>query len=205
MAKDILETAAGKSIAAWVILDPKGVQCGQVQAFYANSGGVTVNVRLWGDAMTKQTAEAMGYAFDDHDKITTFNGKPTRHEGEYAYKVAGLQTAHAGGYGYDKFTACLSGLFIGPHKMSDHCGGVMKRPKGRLWQDTDKKRLAKKGYTLSNYMGAIDDRTDARDIEYLRRRRGPGVPDSATGWETAYRMEGFGYPSSQGFKFLKAV
>lgn len=205
MAKDITETTAGKAIAAWVILNPKGVQCGQVQAFYAGTGGVTVNVRLWGDDMTQQTAEAMGYAFDDAGKITTFNGKATPHAGEYAYKVAGLQTAHAGGYGYDKFTACLSGLFIGPHKMSDHCGGVMKRPRGRLWQDGDKARLAKKGYRLSNYIGPIDETTDARDIDYKRARRGKGVPDTASGYVDAYRMEGFGYPESQGFKFLKAI
>lgn len=207
MTKRVNETTAGKSVSAWVILDRKGVQIGRVQAYFANSGGVTVDVLLWGDDVTKRTAEAMGYAFGDDDKITTYNGKPTRHAGEYAYKVAGVQSGRAGGYGYDKFTAALSGLFICEHQMSNHCGARMKRPKGRLWQDSDKARLAKKGYRLSNWSqgmepGELDRYGRPRELNRYGRE---GVPDTASGYVDAYRMEGFAYVETQGFRFLKAI
>lgn len=202
MTKDIADTAAAKSLSAWVILNKKGVQVGTVVAHFANSGGVTVNVNLWGDSLTRETAEAMGYAFGEDERITTRHGKATPYAGQYAYKVAGQQVGRAGGYGYDKFTAALSGLFIGKHEMSNHCGGRMKRPKGRLWQDSDKARLARKGYVLSNYTGPVVVREGEAPYRYGRE----DVPDDASGWRDAYRMEGFGYPSAVGgYRFLKAV
>lgn len=38
-----------------------------------------------------------------------------------------LQQGSASGYGYDKFTAALSGLTIDGHKMTDHCGARKTR------------------------------------------------------------------------------
>lgn len=35
-----------------------------------------------------------------------------------------MQHGKAGGYGYDKFAAALSGLVIDGHTMADHCGSV---------------------------------------------------------------------------------
>jgi hypothetical protein len=35
-----------------------------------------------------------------------------------------MQAGKASGYGYDKFTAALSGLIIDGHTMADHCGKV---------------------------------------------------------------------------------
>ena len=63
----------------------------------------------------------------------------------------GFQAATAGGYGYDKFTAALSGLTIDGHKLSDHCGtdGAPKPPKGRRTFPRDYK--ARKGYSLANW------------------------------------------------------
>lgn len=62
---------------------------------------------------------------------------------------AGFQSARAGGYGYDKFNAALSGLTIDGHAMSDHCGERIKPPKGAPCFPATYK--ARKGYTLANY------------------------------------------------------
>lgn len=207
MTKRIEDTAAGKSLSAWVILNKKGVQIGRVQAHYANSGGVTVEVHQWGDDVMSRVAVAMGYMLDDEGKIATFNGKPCKEAGEWPYVVAAVQRGHAGGYGYDKKTAALSGLIIDGHVMSDHCRDGLKRPKGRLWQDSDKARLAKRGYRLSNWSRGIQPgETDShgRAIELNRYGR-EGVADTESGYVSCYRLEGFGYPESQGYRFLQAI
>lgn len=195
MGKQVRDTNAGKSISAYVVFDKSGRHVANVHAHFANSGGVSVDVWNIGDKVTKRTAQAMGYAFDDQDKITTHNGKATPHAGEYAYKVAGLQQGRAGGHGYDKFTACLSGLYIDGHAMTNHCGERMKRPKGRLWQDSDKARLARKGYTLSNWIG--DSKAGVYGCE--------GVPEGSSGWRDAYRLEGLNYLGALGYRVVKAI
>ena len=79
--KQVRETAAGKSISAWVVLK-NGKEVATVQAHYGQS---RVMVDVW-----------------DYGKE--------------------LQQGHAGGYGYDKFTAALRGLIIDGQTMYDHCG-----------------------------------------------------------------------------------
>jgi hypothetical protein len=60
-----------------------------------------------------------------------------------------MQHGTAGGYGYDKFTAALSGLTIDGHTMSDHCGGNVKPAKAPGYFPADYK--PRKGYRLANY------------------------------------------------------
>lgn len=60
-----------------------------------------------------------------------------------------MQSGTAGGYGYDKFTAALSGLSIDGHTLTDHCGGRKKAPKALGYFPADYK--APKGYALANY------------------------------------------------------
>jgi len=62
-----------------------------------------------------------------------------------------FQHATASGYGYDKFTAALSGMTIDGHEMSNHAShdGAPKIPKGRKTYPLDYK--PKKGYSLANY------------------------------------------------------
>lgn len=57
-----------------------------------------------------------------------------------------LQQGKASGYGYDKFTAALSGLVIDGHEMTDHCGGRLEKKGG--WKHEEK---AKKGYRFANW------------------------------------------------------
>lgn len=65
---------------------------------------------------------------------------------------AGFQHATAGGYGYDKFTAALSGMTIDGHKMSNHCSTekAPKPPKGRVTFPHGFK--VPKGYSLANWI-----------------------------------------------------
>ena len=85
--KQVRETKAGRSIAAYIVLK-NGKEVARVHAHFADSGNVQVDV--WDDATIKA-------------------GK-------------GPQQNKAGGYGYDKFTACLDGMIIDGIRLYDHCG-----------------------------------------------------------------------------------
>jgi hypothetical protein len=191
MPNQVRETAAGKSISAYIVLDKKGRHIASVHAHFSNGGTCTVDV--WnhgGDAATERTAKALGYVLDDSGRIT--EGK---HAGKSAYHVAGLQHGRAGGYGYDKFTAALSGLVIDGHKLTDHCGERLAPPKGRLWRDTDRARLARKGFSLSNWSPANSTNGYGRK----------GVPADEAGWVDAYRAEGLNYLTAMGYRVIKAI
>ena len=110
-----------------------------------------------------------------------------------------LQKGRAGGYGYDKFTAALSGLVIDGHKLTDHCQESLKPPKGRLWQDSDRAKLAKKGFVLSNWTGP---REEGKPFNSWGRE---GVPDEASGYVSAYRLSGLRYLEALGYRVLQAI
>ena len=185
MPTQVRETAAGKSLSAYVILDKKGRHVADVHAHFSNGGTCTVDVWNHGDTATKRTAEAMGYVFDAEDRIAGNVVKGQKNfTGQYAYKVAGLQQGRAGGYGYDKFTAALAGLVIDGHKLTDHCGDRLAPPKGRLWRDTDRAKLARKGYSLANW-----------------RADGP----NGAGWCDAYREPGLEVLRAFGYRVIKAI
>lgn len=198
------ETAAGRSIGAWVILDKKGRMVAQVHAHYGNRGKVTVDVLNFGDDNHARTAQAMGYTLDDTGRIATFNGKATRWAGEWPYNVSNVQSRSASGYGYDKTTSALSGMVIDGVRLTNHCGERMKRPKGRLWHDSDKARLARKGYTLANWSAARDGLSPEEKAKYGTYGR-EGIPDSEAGWIDAYRMSGLDVLGAFGYRVLKAI
>lgn len=56
-------------------------------------------------------------------------------------------SATASGYGYDKFTAAISGMVFDGKKLSNHCGASLKLPKKGYFTKTDK---LPKGYRLAN-------------------------------------------------------
>lgn len=60
--KNVQETAAGKSISAWVILNRKREFVATVRAHYGNSGRVLVNI--WDNKAGFQSASAGGYGYD---------------------------------------------------------------------------------------------------------------------------------------------
>jgi len=109
MSKYVTDTKAGKSISAYVILK-KGVEVARVTAHFSDGGSVLVNVHNIGDKATEACVKA----------------SKTDLKGKRAYEVFGFQKGTAGGYGYDKFTAALSGLWIDGHIMHNHCGHSQK-------------------------------------------------------------------------------
>lgn len=161
MSKQVRETAAGKSISAYVILNKKGAHVATVQAHFSDGGTVTVDVWNTGASRT-----------------------------EY-----GLTQGRATGYGYDKFTAALSGLIIDGHVMSDHCGVRKSPPKGRTTWPRDAK--APRGYTFANFQTFIYGENGERvALE----------PDSpAYGYSSCFRLEGFKYLEAFGYRVIQAI
>lgn len=139
MATQVRETSAGKSISAWVIMNKKGVHVATVNAHYSNSGRVSVDVWNLGDAACWRsycTARQTGAVKESVWEKTVAKAPDYYHEQDLrdawaAYRLFGLQQGSAGGGGYDKFAAALSGLIIDGHTMADHCGQVPEAEKAR--------------------------------------------------------------------------
>lgn len=191
--KHVRETTAGKSISAYVILNPKGEHVATVQSHYANGGTVTVDVWNIGDKATLKTALAMGYSVDEKGHLIDAKGV---NMGLYPYCVAGLQQGRAGGGGYDKFTAALRGAVIDGHKMTDHCGESRKPPKGRKTWPRDAK--APKGFRFANW---IDGSRKAHDGS----RMYPHIPEGESGYASCYRESGLEYLKAIGYRVIQAI
>lgn len=189
MTKQVRETAAGKSISAYVILNPKGEHVATVQAHFSDGGTVTVDAwSMGGDKSAEKIARAMGYEIDAEGRLAS--GK---HKGEWPYKVANLQQGRAGGGGYDKFTAALSGMVIDGHRMSNHCEGGKKPPKGRKAWPSDAK--PPKGYSFSNY----------RTHGYNAAGERVELAAEEQGYASCYRREGFEYLRALGYTVIQAI
>lgn len=214
--KQVRETAAGRSISAYVVINPKGDHVATVQAHFANSGGVLVNVWTHGDKAAARVVKGLGLELDESGRIA--KGK---HKGAWPYEAAN-QSGHAGGYGYDKFTAALSYLNIDGHMMSDHCGQRAKPPRGLSYFPADYKPA--KGYSLANY-GKYDATTGKRLDSFVWRNQaekelGEGAPWEAVkarekeieaaavwvaGYDSCYRVEGLNYLSAIGYHVIQAI
>lgn len=199
MSKFVSDTAAGKSLSAYVILNPKGQHVATVKAHFSNAGVCLVNVHCTRD---------------------------------------GFQYARASGYGYDKFTAALSGLTIDGHKMSDHCSkdGAPKPPRGRVTFPSGHK--PRKGYALANYASvsrktgravhsyhwideakaalgyspalleksddaAVWDAICERAAELEKAWR--ASDDCEQGYTSCYRLSGLDYLKDLGYRVIQAV
>lgn len=150
-------------------------------------------------------------------------------------QTGGVQSARADGYGYDKFTAALSGMVIDGHTMSNHCGsgGVPKMPKGRNTYPQDFK--TKPGYSFANWVSVSretgrkvygSDFTE-RALAVLGREARPDMSESdwkavtskaqelesewrasddcETGWGSCFRKSGFDYLKALGYRVIQAI
>lgn len=138
MAKSVRETAAGQSIGAWVVLNKKGAHVATVNAHYANSGRVTVDVINHGEAVARSVATALKTGRITAEKLAELaDAVPDYIVGEKyrlewaASDLFGRQTSSAGGYGYDKEAAAMRGLILDGHTLADHCGTVPEAEKAR--------------------------------------------------------------------------
>lgn len=99
-------------------------------------------------------------------------------------KDARFQKASAGGYGYDKQTALLSGLTIDGHKLSNHCGGDKKAHASGVWPKGAK---CPKGYYFVNW-------------KEVKNEAGEVV---ASGYSSCYRKSGLEYLTAIGYNVIQ--
>lgn len=141
MATQVRDTAAGQSISAWVILNKKGQHIATVNAHYSNGGRVSVDVWNLGDAVQRcldaairagvVTDKTLEKVIRESEAKRDWEKNSDRHTDFAAYDLFGMQQSSASGYGYDKFAAALSGLWIDGQQMADHCGTVANAEKAR--------------------------------------------------------------------------
>jgi hypothetical protein len=166
--KYVRETAAGKSISAYVILKD-GREVATVQMHHG--AGCLVNVWQRHGAYLA-TAAANGPApMDDATERAAFD-------------LWAFQQGRATGYGYDKETAALSGLWIDGHELSDHCDSRFRQPApdGGAWPRDAK---APAGWSFTNW-----------SAEAL---------GGAGGWRDCYRYVGLGYLEALGYSVIRAI
>lgn len=143
MATQVRDTKAGQSVSAYIILNSKGEHVATVNAHFANSGRVSVDVWNIGDksaercynaamATLKPEARAAAIAKAERDALAKYDWRRADDRTNWAaHDLFGLQQSHAGGYGYDKRTAALAGLWIDGQQLADHCGTVANAEKAR--------------------------------------------------------------------------
>lgn len=102
-------------------------------------------------------------------------------------KAPRFQSATASGYGYDKFTAALSGLTIDGHTLTDHSEITLSPPKGRKTFPVGYK--APKGYHLINYQSAKDCDGNEREEGYI----------------SCYKASGLDYLRDKGYTVIRAL
>lgn len=171
MTKYVSETKAARSLSAWVILNKKGEYVAKVQAHFADSGNVLVNIF--------QTDKAQERCWKARKMdMTKARGDASLH----------FQAATAGGYGYDKLTAALSGLVIDGHELTNHCStlGAPKRPSTGVYSKISE---PPKGYRYAN--SVPNDRED-----WTKGLRG---------YSDCFREAGLDYLSAVGYRVVSAV
>lgn len=181
----IEDKKAGRAISAYVIL--KGSRLvARVHVLRGSGGGIQVDIWQTGEAAERSLA-AMLKAGGKAPKV-----------GEHETPMA-LQQAKAGGYGYDKLTACLSGMWIDGHKLTDHCGERLKYPRGKKYFPADFK--APKGYRLANF-GTYQEST-GRNVDRWAPETETGA--SVTGYSDCYRLAGLDYLAAIGYRVIQAI
>ena len=218
MSKYVRETAAGKSISAYVIT--KGARdVATVQVHFSNGGRCLVNI--W---QTDEAAKRCARYF-----------VPGKYHIQ-GYSSFSFQYATAGGYGYDKLTSALSTLYVDGHELTDHCSRkrAPKPPKGRKLFPRDFK--APRGYSLANYteiskatgkriyrdewinrayeaLGIADAEGDVKNARwddvaakmYDLETAWRATDDYESGYADCYRLEGFKYLEAIGYRVRNVI
>lgn len=167
MAIQVRETAAGKSVSAYVVLNKKGQHVATVNAHFSNSGVCTVDVWNLGDAAcvaSLATAVKTGAVTDTQLQralaaAPEYYRDQAQREQWAAYDIFGLQQGRAGGHGYDKFAAALSGIIIDGHTMANHCGSVPEAEAARA-----RMLKAQQKATVTGRDGSVESMRKAQKI-----------------------------------------
>ena len=99
------------------------------------------------------------------------------------------QMGKAGGYGYDKLTAALSGLVIDGHTLADHshtdktCKILVKRAKGKTYDECRAILKRYPGYSFANW----------------------GFRDDGEGPSSCYKEPGLDYLRALGYSVIQAI
>jgi hypothetical protein len=110
-----------------------------------------------------------------------------------------MQRGKASGYGYDKFTAALSGLVIDGHTMADHCGKRLKPPRGKTYFPTSYK--PPRGYRLTNY-GLYD----AQGKRWPAFNLGDTPEGALTpGYSDCFKESGLNYLTALGYTVIEGI
>lgn len=125
MAMYIQDSAPARRVAAWVIVDKRGRVLSKVQALYPADGAGRLRVEVRNsrteDMLAVPYFRKQAESFDA-DKLEDWQRDNA--DKWAAYELWGFQRGSAGGCGYDKLAAALSGLVVAGHTMADHCGHV---------------------------------------------------------------------------------
>lgn len=202
----IRESAAGKAISAYVILAPVTRDYVATVQFHFTSSRVLVNVFQTDEAATKSAA----FANANRDAVTVkhpsevapFPFRPlvkvAKKGADFEPKAFIFQESRAGGYGYVKKTAALSGVVIDGVPLTDHCsrlGAPVGPVAGRLFP---RGYEPPKGYRLANWI-RVDH---SRDISF---RNPADVDDGFEGYTDCYRDSGLGVLESLGYTIHNAL
>lgn len=179
----IEESKAGRAVGVVVILNKKGEFVAKVLSLRTPHGAVHVNV--W---QTNAAAERCAVAYEKATGATLPRDEYGR------TKFHNTQQRSAGGYGYDKFTSALSGMWIDGHPMTNHCerDGAPKYPRGRKSYPSDAK--PKPGYSFANYASGPCPSSPYRDL-----------PEGESGWIDCYRREGLAYLGAIGYRDIRGL
>lgn len=127
MAKQVRETAAGKSISAWIVLNKKGKHVATVNAYYPNGGGCSVDVwnlgneaanNCWHAAIKsgKLSIHGVAKALADCTKKRDWVSEDERQQWA-AFDLFGMQQSSG-----STLESALMGLIIDGKYLFDHCG-----------------------------------------------------------------------------------
>ena len=102
-----------------------------------------------------------------------------------------FQSGKASGYGYDKFTAALSGLEIDGHKLSNHCEFSKPLPPSGVWP---RDAVAPRGWHFANWK--TSEWKDDKRVD---------VPAERQGYASCYRHAGLDYLKALGYSVIQAI
>lgn len=204
------------NVSANVVLNKRGEHVGTVLFHYGSGGGVKCEVHSFGNAASRnlETALKIGRvklaAVEKLERDAKYCSTPEGKRNYAARELFREQRGHAGGYGYDKKTAALSGLMIDGHTMADHCGSVpeAEAKRARLFREYCAAHDAPGGNTDRKYWDNRATRIGARFANWCeagRTDRGSDAPKLRGRYTSLHFDSGMDRLQSLGYRIISAI